>query len=94
MFGREATEVMWISEFEPHSSYSVEAESGGAKYLTRFDFSPEGAGTRVVMLFGAEGQTFFAKLMGKLFFKAMAKSVREALKQDMDELKQLCEADV
>lgn len=94
MFGREAIEEMWISEFDPPRGYSVEANSHGAKYLTRYAFFPEGAGTRVVMEFGADATTFFAKLMGKLFFKAMAKSVQDALKKDMVELKQLCEAAV
>ena len=92
MFGREAVEVMWISEFDPPRSYSVEAENSGAKYLTRYDFISENGGTRVVLTFGAEAQTFFAKMMGKVFFKLMAKSVREALKKDMVELKEICEA--
>ena len=92
MFGREATEEMWISEFEPLRSYSAEAESHGAKYLSRYDFISENGGTRVVLKFGSEGQTFFTKLMGKLFFKAMAKSMGKLLKKDMTELKQICEA--
>jgi hypothetical protein len=92
MFGREAVEEMWITEFEPPRGYSAAAESHGSKYLTRYEFLPEGAGTRVVLNFGAEGQTFFAKLMGKLLFSVMVKSVREALKKDMVELKQICEA--
>lgn len=92
MFGREATEEMWIDAFDPPRQYSVAAESGGAHYLTTFDFLPDDSGgTNVKMVFGAEPVNLVAKVMGTLMGPLMAGAMQKALEKDMDELKAACE---
>lgn len=92
MFGREAVEEMWVTQCDPPRSYTVEAENHGARYLSRYDFIEEGERTRVRLQFGAEGRTVFAKFVGLVFFRFMAKGLCKMLKKDMVELKQACEA--
>lgn len=91
MFGREATEEMWIDSFEPPRGYSVAAQSGGARYLTTFTFAPKGGGTDVRMEFSAVPANLVAKVLGGLMGPLMAGSMRKALEKDMDELKAAAE---
>ncbi len=85
MFGKEATEEMQVTEFEPNRSYAVEADSHGCLYRSEFVFEPKGDGTDVTMTFGATPYTLGAKLMSPLG-KLMAGSVRKACGQDMADL--------
>ena len=62
LYGRQATEEMWVTGFDPPRSYVVEAESHGARYRTEITFVPEGDGTRVTFVFGARPVSFVARL--------------------------------
>ena len=42
MFGRMATEDMWVTELDPGHSYVVEANSHGAEYRTTQSVEPDG----------------------------------------------------
>ena len=90
MFGREATMEMEIVAFEPGKSYTVGCESCGARYLTRFDFKGEGAGTRVAVRFEVTALSVFAKLMSP-FAGMMIKACAKACEQDLADLKQVAE---
>ena len=90
MFKKEATEVMEITVFERPSRYVFEAESHGSKYLTSYDLVQEGSGTKLVMVFSAEPQTFFAKVMG-VVFSFMLKACMKEVEKDLDDLKSVIE---
>lgn len=91
MFGREATEEMWITEFDPPNRYVVEARSHGAHYLTPVTVEPVGAGlTRLSMSFGATPETLAAKIMSRIM-PGMRRMVRKCLQQDLDDIKAWCE---
>ena len=92
MFGKEATEEMEITFFQPSSSYVVEAESHGAKYRTEFRFEPAAEMTKVTMEFNAQPVTFAAKLMAPLS-KLMAKQLEKLCSQDLEDLKTYLEAE-
>lgn len=92
MLGKEATEEMEITEFEPNESYRVEAESCGAKYITKYSFQPKGDTTVVRMSFEGKPLTFAAKLMSPAML-LMAKSVRQCLESDMACLKRIAESE-
>jgi carbon monoxide dehydrogenase subunit G len=92
MFGRQATEEMEFTVFEPNRRYVLEAESCGCHYRSEFRFEPADGGTRVTMEFGAEGRTFMAKLMGKLMGWMMTGTMRKCVQQDLDDLKAAAEA--
>jgi len=90
LFKREATEEMEFTAFEPGVSYSVGCESCGCRYDTRFDFVPEGGGTRVEMRMETKALTFGAKLMSPLA-KLMAGAMRKMLENDLSEVKATAE---
>lgn len=90
MLGKQATEEMWVTRFEPPRSLVVEAESHGAHYRTEFRFEPEGLGTRVTMVFGARPLTFAARIFSVIGVLTMG-SIRKALERDLDDVKRAAE---
>jgi hypothetical protein len=93
MFGKEATETMEMIEFEPGKSYSIGCESCGVRYLTRMDFKPEGAWTRVEMHTSITPVSLMAKLMSPLSV-VMKGMMRKALDGDLESLKKAAEGGV
>jgi carbon monoxide dehydrogenase subunit G len=91
MFGKEASEVMTVSEFEPPHRYVLLAESHGSRYRSELRFDPAGGGTDVTMTFQAEPLTFGAKVMS-FVFRPMMKSVSKLCAQDLVDLKQSVES--
>ena len=90
MFGRESTEEMEITEFEPNKKYTVEAFSCGAHFQTVFRFEPNGNSTNVQMELNTRSVSLLAKLMSPLGF-LMAGSMKKMFASDIDQLKQYCE---
>ena len=90
-YGKQATEEMWVTAFDPPRSYVVEAESHGAHYRTEITFAPEGDRTRVSFVFGARPLSFVARVFS-IFSGLMLKSVRKALEQDLEDLKRAAES--
>lgn len=91
MFGKEATEVMWITSLTPNRSYTVEAESRGVHYTSTYTFTPTDGGTEVTLTFGGEPQTFMAKLMGAIMGPLMSGTIKKMLLADMTDLKLVAE---
>ena len=92
MFGREASEEMEITIFDPPNAYSLRAFSHGTEYRTRFEFTPEEGGTRVKMIFEGRPQSFMAKVMGLLFGGMAKKTVINMIRQDLLDGKAAAEA--
>ncbi|MCG8653648.1 MAG: SRPBCC family protein, partial [Pirellulales bacterium] len=63
MYGREASEQMEVTEFDPPHGYTLEAENHGAHYYSRFRFQTDGTGTAVTLSFDAQPLTLMAKLL-------------------------------
>jgi hypothetical protein len=92
MFGKAASEEMEISGFDAPRSYETLAESHGSKYQSRFDFTPDGEGTRVVMTFSSTPQTLGIKLMTAVMGRVMMRSVAHLMRRDMADLKAVAES--
>lgn len=91
LYGRQATEEMWVTGFDPPRAYMVEAASHGARYRTEITFVPEGDGTRVTFTFAARPVSLVARLFS-VFGGLMLKSVRTALEADLEDLKRVAES--
>lgn len=91
MFGRPATEEMTVSAYDPPRSYTLSAESHGARYETVLSFRETGTGTELEMRFGAEPLTFMAKLMG-LLMKPMMKKMVAVCGKDLEDIAAAAEA--
>jgi hypothetical protein len=92
LFGKEATETMEITAFDPPVSYTVEADSCGAHYVSRFEFRPENGATNVEMSFSMVPQSFMAKVMGMIMGGKMADMCRKMIEKDMTDLKGVIES--
>jgi carbon monoxide dehydrogenase subunit G len=87
MFGRSATEEMWVTAADPQRSYTVEAESHGAHYVSMFTFtavSPDR--TEVVLSFDARPLGLVTKVLAKVTAPLASRSVTKALQKDLDDL--------
>lgn len=91
LYGKQATEEMWVTAFDAPRSLVVEAESHGAHYRSEFRFEPEGASTRVELVFSARPVSFLGRLFS-LLGAAMFGSVRKALEQDLEDVKRAAES--
>ncbi len=92
MLGKQATEEMWCTGFEPPRRFVVEAESRGMHYRSEFLFEPDGPGTRVTVVFAGRPLSRLAKLLAPLA-AVMSGGVRKALERDLEDVKRLAEAD-
>lgn len=92
MFGKEATEVMWITDADENRSYRTRAESHGAVYVSGFDLETKGQMTRLTMFFRGEAKTFMAKLMNVIFSGMMKKSTQKAMEEDLYDIKRIVES--
>lgn len=91
LHGREGTEEMEVTEFEPPERYALGCESHGCLYRTVFRFTPSGDSTEVDMIFEATPQTFFAKVMSVVMRPAI-KSIAKLVEQDLADIKRAAEA--
>ena len=71
MFGKECTETMTVTAFEPGKLVELSAGSCGAVFTTRFTFEPDGGKTRVGVVFRSRAVSLFAKLFTPLAFLMM-----------------------
>jgi uncharacterized membrane protein len=90
MFGKEATETMEVTAFDPPRGYNLSAFSCGTQYESTFQFDREGNGTNVKMIFQYTPKSFFAKLFSPLF-KMMSGMMRKCVSQDLEDLAKAAE---
>jgi hypothetical protein len=92
MFGKTATEVMWITDAVNNEFYKTRAESHGCIYISTMRISPAGAGCTLTMTFDGRPQSLMAKMfsviMG-LFFKSALKKV---CGEDLNDIKKVAES--
>ncbi|MEL7498555.1 MAG: SRPBCC family protein [Planctomycetota bacterium] len=91
MFGRESTEEMTVTAFQPDQHYVVEADSCGAHFVSKFQFSKTDTGTMVTVRLHTTALTLFAKLMSPIS-RMMAGTMKKMIMADVDQLKTRCES--
>lgn len=92
MFGKEATEDMWITHSEPNSYYKTRAESHGAEYLTTMKIEEKVDSCILSMEFESESVSFMAKIMNVVFGRMMKNSTEKALLEDLNDIKNVVES--
>jgi carbon monoxide dehydrogenase subunit G len=66
MFGKEATETMWITDYTENEFCQTRAESHGSVYTSKMAVEPMGENSKLTMSFSGEAVSFFAKIMSAL----------------------------
>jgi uncharacterized membrane protein len=90
--GRQATEELAVTAFEPPERYVVEAEARGARYRSEFRFRSDGDATEVTAAFEVEALGVLARIVAATFGRAAARSVGRAMADDLRDLKRALEA--
>ena len=91
MFGKEATEIMWITDVKENEYYQTRAENHGAVYISRLEINEVGQETKLTMGFEGEAQSFGAKIMSFLTGFMFKGATEKALKQDLIDIKAFVE---
>lgn len=85
MYGKVATEELWVADIDPGRRVVVHTEAKGTVYEAVYEVLPSSLGTRLVITYGAEtskasaGQRLALAVMGPLGSKA----VKASLEQDL-----------
>ena len=87
MFGKEATETMWITDYVENEYYQTRAESHGSIYISRLSIEREEKHTKLTMSFSAEAQTFFVKIFSLCMGFVIKSSMKKALIKDLNDIK-------
>ncbi|KUL23426.1 SRPBCC family protein [Streptomyces regalis] len=87
MFGKEATEEMWVTACEPPERYVVEAESHGTHYVSEWLLRPDGpSATTVRMTFTAAASGGVTRLLAGILGAVGARAVSKAVAKDLDDI--------
>ncbi|WP_189707739.1 SRPBCC family protein [Streptomyces phaeofaciens] len=93
MFGKEATEEMWVTASVPPERYVVEAESHGSHYVSEWDLLAAGpSATTVRMTFSATATSGVAGLLATLLGGLGERAVRKGIAKDLDDVASAVEA--
>ena len=93
MFGREATEELYVTAADAPRNTVIEAESGGTHYTTTFTIEPDGEGSTLAMEFAGEpvNASVWQGLLWKAFGQLGLKAVSKAMRRDLDNLAAVAE---
>jgi len=91
LFGKTATETMWITGAEKPYYYTTRAESHGAIYTTRVFIDEVDGTAHLGMEFHAKAQSIGAKIMSVIFGFMLKNATKKALMQDLHDIKELVE---
>jgi len=87
MFGKSATEIMWITDVVENEYYQTRAESHGAIYKSRLQIEESGDKSKLTMEFEGEAQSAFAKIMSFLTGFMFKSATEKALQEDLKDIK-------
>ena len=87
MFGKESSEIMWITESVENEYYCTRAESHGSAYITKLSLSDIGNNTLLTISFTGETQTLFAKIASACMGVFIKNSMKKALLKDLEDIK-------
>ncbi|MEV0175311.1 SRPBCC family protein [Streptomyces sp. NPDC050803] len=87
MFGKDATEEMWVTASEVPERFVVEAESHGTHYVSEWVLRADGpVATTVRMTFTAAAPGGVAGLLAKVLGGVGARAVSKAVAKDLDDV--------
>ena len=91
MFGKTATEVMWITEAEKNQHYKTRAKGPGVIYVTTLKVSDDGPKSALSMNFEVENTSLGSRILSGLMGVFIKKSMRDAIEQDLADIKAAAE---
>lgn len=89
--GRDAVEVMWITDACAPSFYETRAENHGSVYQSRLELEPTQTGTRLTMQFNCQPVTLGARILWVLTGWMAKTSLCKVIDQDLKDVKKAVE---
>jgi hypothetical protein len=87
MFGRQATETLWVTDSVENEYYCSRAESHGSVYKTRFSLRDLGDRTLLSISFSVESRTPLVKTVSSCMAPFIRSTVINALHRDLDDIR-------
>ncbi|HIA92043.1 TPA: SRPBCC family protein [Candidatus Saccharibacteria bacterium] len=87
LWGKEATEVMWITDVVDGESYRTRAESHGSIYQSGLSVSKHGDETQLTQFFEGEAVSLGAKVMNALTGWMLKGSLKKTIQKDLEDIK-------
>lgn len=87
LFGKTATETMWVTEAEKNKFYKTRAESHGAIYTSIMRIEEKNGQTYLGMAFSSQAQSFGAKFMATVLAPLFKGATKKALMKDLEDIK-------
>ena len=94
MFGKTATEVMWITDVKENEYYQTRAESHGAIYISRLQIEEQDNKTFLTMKFDGQAQSLMAKIMSVSMGFLFKNATQKALQKDLEDIKTVVEKSI
>lgn len=91
MFGKEATEIMWVTDSVENEYYSTRAESHGSVYVSRLSLTESAGVTTLTMSFSGEAQSLVARVLSALMGFLIKSSMKKELHKDLVDIKNYVE---
>lgn len=91
LFGKKASEVMWVEEAEENSYLSIAAASHGMEYRTNYTLEEESAKVRLTVEFSGKAKTKMARLISMTTGLIFRNATKKALLSDLNEFKKAIE---
>ena len=86
--GREGKSDLEVTEYEPPNRVRIVSDAGGTIWDTVMTVVPEAEGSKLTMAMDARPHTFMARIMTPLIMRMVGSAVED----DMDAVKDYCEA--
>lgn len=87
LFGKTATEVMWITDSVENEFYEARAESHGFIYISTMRISEDNDGVSLKMTHLSKPQGFVVKLLSIPMGLVFKRILRKAIMQDLNDIK-------
>ena len=91
MFGKECTEEMEITAFEPGRSYVVGCDSCGSRMLSTFTFTQVDGRTEVCMSMDTQALKMFSRIMMVVTGPLMRRSMLKCMRADFEDMRRVIE---
>ena len=91
MFGKEATEVMWVTDSVENDYYVTRAESHGSVYISRLSVTESAGITTLTMSFSGEAQSLIARILSALMGIFIKGAMVKELQKDLEDIKNFVE---
>ncbi len=92
MFGKEAEETMWITDYTENEYYQTRAESHGSVYTSKLSIEPAGEKSVLTMSFSTEPKKLMARIFSFCLGPLMKGSIKKAFLKDLNDIKKHTES--